>query len=86
MSKLISEMPAHAVDAVGIKSSSAATYGASAGSIVATVAGWNWTAIITCAVAVAGLGVQVYFQIRRDRREAAESRARMEALRARCEL
>jgi predicted MFS family arabinose efflux permease len=86
MSKLIDDMPAHAVDAVGIKSSSATTYGASAGSIVATIAGWNWTAIITCAVAVVGLAVQIYFQVRRDRRETAESRARMEALRARCGL
>ena len=92
----IADTPQHAVDAVGIKSSAATTYGATVSSILASVAGWNWTAIITGAVAILGLLVQVYFQIRRDRREtresrardareAAESAARIEALRSRCD-
>ena len=85
MLKQIGEMPAQAVDAAGIKSSAVTMYGASASGIVATVAGWNWTAIITCGVAIIGLLAQLYFQVRRDRREATESQARIEALRARCE-
>jgi len=82
----VSEMPAHSADAIGIKSSAATTYGASASSIVASVAGWNWTAIITGVVAVAGLAVNIYFQVRRDRRESRESEARIAALKERCEL
>ena len=82
----VSEMPAHSADAIEIKSSAATTYGASASSIVASVAGWNWTAIITGVVAVAGLAVNVYFQVRRDRRESRESEARIAALKERCDL
>ncbi|WP_368640573.1 holin [Castellaniella ginsengisoli] len=82
----VSEMPAHSADAIGIKSSAATTYGASASSIVASVAGWNWTAIITGVVAIVGLAVNVYFQVRRDRRESRESEARIAALKERCDL
>jgi len=80
------DVPAAAADAAGVKTSAITTYGASAGSIVATVAGWNWTALVTCAVAVVGLVAQLYFMVRRDRREAAESAVRIAALRGKCEL
>jgi len=49
------------------------------------VVGWlsqvNWIGISGVAVAVLGLLINVCFQIRRDRREGAESTARIEALR-----
>lgn len=57
--------------------------GASAGFI-----GWlsqvNWIGIAGVVVAVLGLLISTYFQIRRDRREHAESAARIQALRDQC--
>lgn len=80
------EMPPHSADAAAIKATATTIYGASASSIVASVAGWNWTAIITGAVAILGLALNAYFQIRRDRRETRESEARIAALKERCGL
>lgn len=46
--------------------------------------GWlaqiNWVGLIGVAVAIVGLLFNIYFQVRRDRREAAESAARINAL------
>ncbi|UVL22404.1 holin [Pseudomonas donghuensis] len=51
--------------------------------------GWlsqvNWIGIAGVAVAVLGLLVNVYFQARRDRRETAESAAKIQALREQCQ-
>ncbi|MOA36852.1 hypothetical protein D3C78_1583990 [compost metagenome] len=51
--------------------------------------GWlaqvNWIGIAGVIIAALGLAANIYFQIRRDRREAAESTARIEALKERCE-
>lgn len=52
--------------------------------------GWlsqvNWIGISGVAVAVLGLVISTYFQIRRDRREHAESAERIKALREQCRL
>lgn len=52
-------------------------------------AGWlsqvNWIGMSGVAVAVLGLIISTYFQIRRDRREHAESAARIQALRDQCQ-
>lgn len=54
------------------------------------LAGWaasfNWIGLIGVIVAVAGLMANILFQARRDRREAAESQARLDALKDRCNL
>ncbi|WP_286973568.1 holin [Pseudomonas sp.] len=51
--------------------------------------GWlsqvNWIGITGVLVAVAGLAVSTYFQAKRDRREAIESAARIQALREQCQ-
>lgn len=82
----VSEMPAHSADAIGIKSSATTTWGGA----LAGLAGWlssvNWLGLTGALVAVGGLAVNVYFQIRRDRRESRESEARIAALKERCEL
>jgi hypothetical protein len=75
-----------AVDALGIALSSRATPVAGAASLVASMADWNWTAIIAGVATVVGLAANLYFQVRRDRRESAESRERVAALRERCGL
>ncbi|MFM9867037.1 hypothetical protein [Achromobacter xylosoxidans] len=74
-----------AVDTLATSISSKTMYGASAGGLLASIAGWNWPAIIASAVAILGLIVNVVFKLRRDQREAAESRERIAALRERCE-
>lgn len=74
------------VDATAVSIASKTTWTGA----VAGVAGWlssvNWLGLIGALVAVSGLAVNVYFQFRRDRREARESEARIEALHDRCGL
>ncbi len=54
------------------------------------VVGWlsqvNWIGISGVVIAVLGLVISTYFQVRRDRREHAESNARIQALRDQCKL
>lgn len=85
--------PENIVEAVGI---SVANKGLIAGGATGLF-GWlsqaNWIGIAGVVVAVIGLLVSTYFQIRRDRREAvesaartAESAARVKALQDKCEI
>lgn len=57
---------------------------------VAGVFGWlaqiNWIGLAGVLIAVLGLAVNFYFSHRRDKREQAESIARIEAMRERCGL
>lgn len=46
----------------------------------------NWIGVAGVAVAVLGLMINFYFQVRKDRREHAESQARLQALRDQCRL
>jgi Trk-type K+ transport system membrane component len=75
--------PESIVEAVGI---SVANKGLIAGGATGLF-GWlsqvNWIGFAGVAVAVLGLLISTYFQIRKDRREAAESAARLEALKER---
>lgn len=61
-----------------------------AGWRLAGALGWlaqiNWVGLIGVLVAVIGLLANIYFQVRRDRRESAESAARIEAIRGRCDV
>ncbi|OPA84293.1 holin [Pseudomonas fluorescens] len=54
----------------------------------AGMVGWlsqvNWIGIAGVVVAVLGLLINLYFQVRKDRREHAESQARIQALRDQC--
>ena len=54
------------------------------GSAVTGFLGWlaqiNWLGLIASCCAIVGLAANVYFQIRRDRREQRESEARIKAL------
>lgn len=76
--------PESIVEVVG---ASVANKGMAVGAVVGT-AGWlsqvNWIGIAGVVVAVIGLLVSTYFQVRRDRRENAESQARIQALRDQC--
>tara|TARA_Y100001938_G_C8011808_1_gene390426 strand:- start:413 stop:679 length:267 start_codon:yes stop_codon:yes gene_type:complete len=72
------------VDAVAVS----ATNKSMLGGAVAGVFGWmaqiNWIGLSGVVIALLGLAVNFYFQHRRDKREQAESLARIEALRERC--
>ena len=76
--------PESIVEVVG---ASVASKGMLTGGAVGLV-GWlsqvNWIGIAGVVVAVVGLLVSTYFQVRRDRRENAESQARIQALRDQC--
>lgn len=78
--------PESIVEVVG---ASVANKGMAVGAVVGT-AGWlsqvNWIGIAGVVVAVVGLLVSTYFQVRRDRREHAESQERIKALRDQCRL
>lgn len=54
------------------------------GGAVVGIAGWlaaNWVGVAGVLIAFAGFAVNVYFQRRRDKREEAESQARLDQIR-----
>ncbi len=59
------------------------------GGAIASLYGWaaqiNWLGMSGVFIALVGLAANIYFQHRRDKREAAESLARIAALREQCE-
>ncbi|MBI6912483.1 MULTISPECIES: holin [Pseudomonas] len=77
--------PEGIVEAVG---ASVANKGMLVGASTGLV-GWlsqvNWIGFIGVALAALGFLVNTYFQIRKDRRESAESQARIQALRDQCQ-
>ena len=75
-----------AAEAAGISIANKTMAGGAATGLIGWVSQVNWIGVIGAVVAVVGLAANIYFQIRRDRRESAESQARIEALRERCEL
>lgn len=77
--------PEGIVEAVGASvASKGMLVGASTGFV-----GWlsqvNWVGFAGVAIALIGFLVNTYFQIRKDRREARESDARIQALRDQCQ-
>ena len=77
--------PEGIVEVVG---ASIANKGMAVGAVTGAV-GWlsqvNWIGIAGVAVAVLGLLINLYFQVRKDRREHAESIERIKALREQCQ-
>lgn len=75
-----------AVEAAGISIANKTMAGGAATGLIGWLSQVNWIGVIGAGVAVVGLAANIYFQVRRDRRESAESNARIAALRERCEL
>lgn len=71
-------------DAAAISVASKTTVTSASGSVLAAFAGMNWTSIIASLAAVIGLVANIYFQLRRDRRERQETAARVAALQSGC--
>ncbi|WP_313453283.1 holin [Stutzerimonas nitrititolerans] len=82
----MSEKTGLAVEVIG---ASLANKGTVAGAVTGTV-GWlvdiNWIGLVGVLIAVLGFVVNTYFQVRKDRRDAAESAARLAQLQDRCNL
>ena len=68
-------------DTAAISVASKTTLGASGTGLLASMAQWNWTAIIASVVAIVGLVANLYFQRRRDKREREFHEAQLEILR-----
>jgi len=68
-------------DTAAISVANKMTLGASGTGFFASMAHWNWTAIIASAVAIIGLLANLYFQRRRDKREREFHEAQLEMLR-----
>lgn len=81
------------IEAIGISISNKATLGGAFAGFLGWLAQVNWVGLSGVLIAVAGLAMNYYFQHKRDRREAAadareaaESAARIEALRDQCSV
>ena len=74
------------VEAAGISVANKSMGVGAATGLLGFLASINWLGVIGALLGAVGLAANIYFQIRRDRRESAESRARLEALKEHCEL
>lgn len=74
-----------AVEAVGISVGNKTMVAGAGTGLAGWLASLNWVGICGVLIALAGLAINYYFQRRRDHREAAESAARLEAIKARCD-
>lgn len=74
-----------AVEAVGISVGNKSMVTGAGTSLAGWLASVNWLSVFGALIALAGLLINLYFQIRRDRRESAESAARIAALQDKCD-
>lgn len=72
-----------AIEAAGITVANKSMGVGAATGLLGFFASVNWLGLMGVLVGLVGLIANIYFQIRRDRRESAESRARMAALKER---
>jgi hypothetical protein len=77
--------PESIVEVVGVSVANKGMLAGGAAGLVGWLSQVNWIGIAGVAVAVLGLVISTYFQIRRDRREHAESVERIKALREQCQ-
>ncbi|QLI49453.1 holin [Pseudomonas phage vB_PaeM_USP_18] len=75
-----------AIEVAGASVANKATAVGAATGIAGWVAQVNWIGLSGVLIAILGLLVNFYFQHRRDKREAAESAARIEAIQGRCDV
>jgi membrane associated rhomboid family serine protease len=74
------------VDAVAVSITNKGMLGGAIAGLYGWAAQVNWIGLSGVIIALLGLGANIYFQHRRDRRESDESAARIAAMRERCEL
>lgn len=74
------------VDVIGAAIASKVTQAGAFAGVFGWLAQINWIGVSGVLIALAGLATNYYFQHRRDKREQAESVARIQALRDQCGL
>ncbi|MBP5060217.1 holin [Pseudomonas chlororaphis] len=82
---MASPAPESIVEVMGVSVANKGMLAGGAAGLVGWLSQVNWIGIAGVAVAVLGLIISTYFQIRRDRREHAESQERIKALREQCQ-
>lgn len=75
-----------AMEAVATSVASKTTFFGALTGVVGWMAQINWIGLSGVLIALMGLTANIYFQVRRDRRESAESAARIQALTEKCDL
>lgn len=75
--------PEGIVEVVGASIANKGMFAGAGAGLVGFFSQVNWIGMAGVIVAVLGLLISTYFQIRKDRRESAESAARLEALKER---
>lgn len=76
--------PESIVEVVGASVASKGMFAGGAVGLVGFFSQVNWIGVSGVVIAVLGLLINLYFQVRKDRREHAESQARIQALRDQC--
>lgn len=84
MPQRFNDMRNSAIDATAISLATTTTWSGAGAGLFGFLTSVNWIGLAGVLIALGGLGANLYFQGRRDRREAAESAARIAALRERC--
>lgn len=74
------------IESTAVSIGSKTTGGGALVGLVGFIAQINWIGVMGVIIALGGLAVNVYFSIRRDRRESRESEARIRAIEGRCDL
>ncbi|TBV16697.1 holin [Stutzerimonas kirkiae] len=82
----MSRISGGAVEVVGASVAQKVTTAGAAAGFLGWLSQVNWVGLTGALVAVVGLLMNWYFQHRRDKREAEESAARIQALREQCGL
>lgn len=77
--------PEGIVEAVGASVASKGMFAGGAAGLVGWLSQVNWIGITGVALAALGFLVNTWFHIRKDRRESAESAARIQALKEQCQ-
>lgn len=77
--------PEGIVEAVGASVATKGMWTGAGAGFLGFLAQANWIGIIGVLLALLGFLVNTWFQIRRDRREARESEARIQAIREQCQ-
>lgn len=82
----VRSVPSDTIDQIGVAVSSKTTWAGALGGFAGWLASVNWLGVAGLLIAVAGFLTNLYFARRRDRREEAESAARIAAMKERCGL
>ena len=82
----VRSIPSETLDQIGVAVSSKTTWAGALGGFAGWVASVNWLGVAGLLIAIAGFLTNLYFARRRDKREEAETAARIATLKERRKL